>query len=171
MCYPCSSSQQEKSQLPTTLTGRLVGCHGLNAENVMNVPLPWDVTALVSRRGCSKASLWQEVMCEADMAETVWFLLTTSAYPPQATVLSAPQPSLVPICKPNAEHYKLFRDWSCVSACNRPEECSKGYKPATPKKNQIKFYLHIRIEYSSDIHALPSNLIKGILCQEENISF
>lgn len=73
----------------------------------------------------------REVMCEADMAETVWFLLTASAYSPQATALSAPQPSWVPICKPNAEHYKLFRDWSCVSACNRPEECSKGYKPVT----------------------------------------
>lgn len=89
------------------------------------------------RQACDR-----EMMCEADVAETVWFLLTTSANPPQATGLSAPQPSRVPICKWNAEHYKLFRDWSCVSACNRPRECSKEYNPMTKKKKKLNWFLY-----------------------------
>lgn len=87
---------------------------------------------LLPKQACDR-----EVMCEADMVEAVWLLLTTSAYPPQATGLSAPQPSLVPICKSNAECYKLFRVWSWVSACNRPRDVAKNTSQ-WPKKTTKK---------------------------------
>lgn len=137
MCYPCLSSHQEKSQYSKRKTCWLSWFeYQKHNECPLSPGMAWlsypDV--VLPKQACDR-----EVMCEADMAETVWFLLTTSAYPPQATGLSAAQPSLVPICKSNAERYKLLEIGPVWLPATDSEGVAKNTSqwPKNPKVNLI----------------------------------
>lgn len=149
MCYPCFSSQQEKSQLPTTPKGRLVGCHGLNAKNIMNVPsaLGWHGSRI------QMWSLQSKLVTGRWCVELTWLSLCDFCWQPVHI-----HPRLQG-CQLHTLHQSPFVSQmlnvtNCLEigpvglSATNPESAAKNTSQWRRKKNQRKFDLHIRLEDS-----------------------